>query len=196
MRSGAAAHRAADAGAGDVSLPVGLHVQGGRDRAGRDRSGADLSTCFGAPFMPRRPEVYGRMLQEQIAGHGATCWLVNTGWTGGAYGTGRRMPIAATRTLLSAALDGSLVEGRSARTRTLALMCLWTVPGVDGTLLDPRGPGRMARPTMPRRRDWYRCLPIISSSICPSSMRTCGLCRSATCVTGRGRRDRDEAVGT
>ncbi len=59
-----------------------------------------FSTCFGAPFMPRRPEVYGKLLQEKIAAHGASCWLVNTGWTGGAYGTGRRMPIKATRALL------------------------------------------------------------------------------------------------
>ncbi|WP_293451396.1 phosphoenolpyruvate carboxykinase [Planktotalea sp.] len=67
-----------------------------------------FSTCFGAPFMPRRPEVYGNLLKEKIAEHGATCWLVNTGWTGGAYGTGSRMPIRATRALLTAALDGSL----------------------------------------------------------------------------------------
>jgi phosphoenolpyruvate carboxykinase (ATP) len=67
-----------------------------------------FSTCFGAPFMPRRPEVYGNLLREKIARHGATCWLVNTGWTGGAYGTGSRMPIRATRALLTAALDGSL----------------------------------------------------------------------------------------
>ncbi|MEM9127391.1 MAG: phosphoenolpyruvate carboxykinase, partial [Pseudomonadota bacterium] len=56
-----------------------------------------FSTCFGAPFMPRRPEVYGNLLREKIAQHGATCWLVNTGWTGGAYGVGSRMPIKATR---------------------------------------------------------------------------------------------------
>ncbi len=67
-----------------------------------------FSTCFGAPFLPQRPEVYGQMLKEKIAKHGATCWLVNTGWTGGAYGTGSRMPIKATRALLTAALDGSL----------------------------------------------------------------------------------------
>jgi phosphoenolpyruvate carboxykinase (ATP) len=52
-----------------------------------------FSTCFGAPFMPRRPEVYGELLRDKIAKHGATCWLVNTGWTGGAHGTGSRMPI-------------------------------------------------------------------------------------------------------
>jgi len=67
-----------------------------------------FSTCFGAPFLPLRPEVYGAMLKEKIAKHGSTCWLVNTGWTGGAHGTGSRMPIKATRALLTSALDGSL----------------------------------------------------------------------------------------
>ncbi|MEK6205670.1 MAG: phosphoenolpyruvate carboxykinase (ATP), partial [Amylibacter sp.] len=52
-----------------------------------------FSTCFGAPFMPRRPEAYGALLRDKIASTGASCWLVNTGWTGGAYGTGERMPI-------------------------------------------------------------------------------------------------------
>ena len=67
-----------------------------------------FSTCFGAPFMPLRPEMYGNLLRDKIAKHGATCWLVNTGWTGGAYGTGHRMPIKATRALLHSALNGSL----------------------------------------------------------------------------------------
>ena len=69
---------------------------------------ATFSTCFGAPFMPRHPSEYGDLLRRLIAAHGVDCWLVNTGWTGGAYGTGRRMPIRSTRALLSAALDGSL----------------------------------------------------------------------------------------
>ena len=69
-----------------------------------------FSTCFGAPFMPRRPEVYGALLRDKIATHGATCWLVNTGWTGGACGTGSRMSIKATRALLTSALDGSLED--------------------------------------------------------------------------------------
>ncbi|MEM6616999.1 MAG: phosphoenolpyruvate carboxykinase, partial [Pseudomonadota bacterium] len=61
---------------------------------------ATFSACFGAPFMPRHPSVYGNLLRDLIAEHGVTCWLVNTGWTCGAYGTGSRMPIAATRALL------------------------------------------------------------------------------------------------
>jgi len=97
-----------------------------------------FSTCFGAPFMPRRPEVYGKLLQEKIAKHGATCWLVNTGWTGGAYGTGSRMPIRATRSLLTAALDGSLAEADFRRDPNFGFDVPVSVPGVADVLLDPR----------------------------------------------------------
>jgi phosphoenolpyruvate carboxykinase (ATP) len=98
-----------------------------------------FSTCFGAPFMPRRPEVYGAMLRDRIARQGTTCWLVNTGWTGGAYGTGRRMPIAATRTLLSAALNGSLATATFRRDPNFGFEVPVAVPGMDAALLDPRG---------------------------------------------------------
>ncbi|MFZ1470132.1 MAG: phosphoenolpyruvate carboxykinase [Paracoccaceae bacterium] len=97
-----------------------------------------FSTCFGAPFMPRRPEVYGKLLQEKILQHGATCWLVNTGWTGGAYGTGKRMPIRATRALLSAALDGSLAEVDFLRDQNFGFDVPVAVQGVDTRLLHPR----------------------------------------------------------
>ena len=97
-----------------------------------------FSTCFGAPFMPRRPEVYGKLLQAKIAKHGASCWLVNTGWTGGAYGTGKRMPIKATRALLSAALDGSLAGAEFRRDPNFGFDVPVAVPGVDTALLDPR----------------------------------------------------------
>ncbi len=97
-----------------------------------------FSTCFGAPFMPRRPEVYGKLLQEKIAKHGATCWLVNTGWTGGAYGTGKRMPIKATRALLTAALDGTLAAAQYRRDPNFGFEVPVAVPGVDAALLDPR----------------------------------------------------------
>ena len=73
---------------------------------------ATFSTCFGAPFMPRHPSVYGNLLKDRIAKGQVTCWLVNTGWTGGKYGTGKRMPIKATRALLDAALDGSLNQAK------------------------------------------------------------------------------------
>ncbi len=98
-----------------------------------------FSTCFGAPFMPRRPEVYGKLLAEKIARHGATCWLVNTGWTGGAYGTGRRMPIRATRALLSAALDGSLAVVPFRKDPHFGFEVPMAVHGVAPELLDPRG---------------------------------------------------------
>jgi phosphoenolpyruvate carboxykinase (ATP) len=97
-----------------------------------------FSTCFGAPFTPRRPEVYGKLLQEKIAQHGATCWLVNTGWTGGAYGQGSRMPIQATRALLAAALDGSLSEAQFRKDPNFGFDVPVSVDGVDDTLLDPR----------------------------------------------------------
>jgi phosphoenolpyruvate carboxykinase (ATP) len=97
-----------------------------------------FSTCFGAPFMPRRPEVYGNLLRDKIAKHGATCWLVNTGWTGGAYGTGKRMPIKATRALLTAALDGSLSAVEFRKDPNFGFDVPVDVPGVPEVLLDPR----------------------------------------------------------
>ncbi|MCT2540410.1 phosphoenolpyruvate carboxykinase [Sedimentimonas flavescens] len=97
-----------------------------------------FSTCFGAPFMPRRPEVYGKLLQEKINTFGASCWLVNTGWTGGAFGTGKRMPIKATRALLTAALDGSLNAVEFRKDPNFGFEVPVSVPGVDATLLNPR----------------------------------------------------------
>ena len=97
-----------------------------------------FSTCFGAPFMPRRPEVYGKLLQEKIAATGADCWLVNTGWTGGKHGVGKRMPIKATRALLTAALDGSLNNAEFRKDPNFGFEVPVAVPGVDTALLDPR----------------------------------------------------------
>ncbi len=98
-----------------------------------------FSTCFGAPFMPRRPEVYGALLRDRIGSSGANCWLVNTGWTGGAFGTGSRMPISATRTLLTSALNGSLNDAQFRRDPNFGFEVPVEVPGVDMALLDPRG---------------------------------------------------------
>ncbi|HGG65175.1 MAG TPA: phosphoenolpyruvate carboxykinase [Rhodobacteraceae bacterium] len=97
-----------------------------------------FSTCFGAPFMPRRPEAYGNLLREKIAHHDATCWLVNTGWTGGAYGTGKRMPIKATRGLLTAALDGSLNGAEFRKDPNFGFDVPVAVHDVDNSLLNPR----------------------------------------------------------
>jgi phosphoenolpyruvate carboxykinase (ATP) len=100
---------------------------------------ATFSTCFGAPFMPRHPSVYGNLLKKRIAEAGVDCWLVNTGWTGGKYGVGRRMPIKETRALLNAALDGSLKNAEFRKDPNFGFEVPVAVPGVDTKLLDPRG---------------------------------------------------------
>jgi phosphoenolpyruvate carboxykinase (ATP) len=99
---------------------------------------ATFSTCFGAPFMPRHPSVYGNLLKERIARGGVSCWLVNTGWTGGKHGVGHRMPIRATRALLNAALDGSLNGAEFRIDPNFGFDVPVAVPGVDGAILDPR----------------------------------------------------------
>ncbi|MDB5739040.1 MAG: Phosphoenolpyruvate carboxykinase, partial [Alphaproteobacteria bacterium] len=97
-----------------------------------------FSTCFGAPFMPRHPSEYGNLLRALIAEHQADCWLVNTGWTGGAFGTGSRMPIKATRALLNAALDGSLANVEMRIDPHFKFRVPVSVPGVDAKILNPR----------------------------------------------------------
>jgi phosphoenolpyruvate carboxykinase (ATP) len=99
---------------------------------------ATFSTCFGAPFMPRHPSVYGNLLKKRISEGGAQCWLVNTGWTGGKYGVGQRMPIKATRALLNAALDGTLGDAEFRRDPNFGFDVPVSVPGVDDAILDPR----------------------------------------------------------
>ena len=99
---------------------------------------ATFSTCFGAPFMPRHPSVYGNLLKERIAKGNVDCWLVNTGWTGGKYGVGKRMPIKETRALLNAALDGSLKNVEFRRDPNFGFEVPVAVPGVDSSILDPR----------------------------------------------------------
>jgi phosphoenolpyruvate carboxykinase (ATP) len=99
---------------------------------------ATFSTCFGAPFMPRHPSVYGNLLKERIAKGGVDCWLVNTGWTGGKYGVGKRMPIKATRALLNAALDGSLKDAEFRKDPYFGFEVPVSVPGVDSAILTPR----------------------------------------------------------
>ena len=99
---------------------------------------ATFSTCFGAPFMPRHPAVYGRLLRDLIANHGVSCWLVNTGWTGGAYGTGSRMPIAVTRRLLNAALDGRLDAVEMRVDPYFGFEVPVAAGGVDTDILHPR----------------------------------------------------------
>ncbi len=99
---------------------------------------ATFSTCFGAPFIPRDPGVYGNLLRELIAKHNVSCWLVNTGWTGGAYGEGHRMPIKATRALLNAALEGRLDTAKMRVDPNFGFEVPESVEGVDSAILNPR----------------------------------------------------------
>ena len=99
---------------------------------------ATFSTCFGAPFMPRHPSVYAGMLGDLIQRHGARCWLLNTGWTGGGYGVGQRMPIRATRALLDAALGGRFEGMPMAVHPVFGLRMPSACPEVDPGLLNPR----------------------------------------------------------
>ena len=101
-----------------------------------------FSACFGAPFLPQHPAVYARMLGEKLDEHGSTVWLVNTGWTGGPYGEGERMPIAATRALLAAALSGELDDAEYREDPVFGFQVPVSVSGVDDRLLDPRGTWR------------------------------------------------------
>ena len=97
-----------------------------------------FSTCFGAPFMPRHPTEYGNLLRDLIARHKVDCWLVNTGWTGGAFGTGSRMPIKVTRALLSAALEGTLKTAQMRKDPHFGFDVPIAVPGIDAKILNPK----------------------------------------------------------
>jgi phosphoenolpyruvate carboxykinase (ATP) len=101
-----------------------------------------FSCAFGAPFLPQQPVVYARMLGQKLDEHGSSVWLVNTGWTGGPYGEGERMPIAATRALLRAALNGDLDDVAYREDPIFGLEVPVDVPGVDSKLLDPRSTWR------------------------------------------------------
>ena len=99
---------------------------------------ATFSNCFGAPFLPQPPAVYARMLGERLDRYAATVWLVNTGWTGGPYGEGHRMPITATRGLLHASLSGALDAVDYRLDPIFGFEVPTHVPGVETHLLDPR----------------------------------------------------------
>ncbi len=98
---------------------------------------ATFSTCFGSPFLPLHPGVYAGMLGERIRRHRARVWLVNTGWTGGAHGSGRRMELALTRRLVAAVLSGELEGAAGDRDPIFGLSIPRTVSGVPGEVLRP-----------------------------------------------------------
>jgi phosphoenolpyruvate carboxykinase (ATP) len=99
---------------------------------------ATFSTCFGAPFLPLEPSRYAKMLGEKIARHQARVWLVNTGWTGGPYGEGKRMKIAYTRAMIRAALSGALDDVSYAKDPIFNLDIPSSCPGVPSDVLQPR----------------------------------------------------------
>jgi phosphoenolpyruvate carboxykinase (ATP) len=100
---------------------------------------ATFSACFGAPFMVLHPSRYGELLAAKIRQHDVDCWLVNTGWTGGPYGTGHRMAIKHTRAMVNAAIDGSLTDVRMREDPVFGVQVPTTCPDVPDGLLDPRG---------------------------------------------------------
>jgi phosphoenolpyruvate carboxykinase (ATP) len=97
-----------------------------------------FSACFGAPFLPLHPGVYATMLGERIARHRTGVWLVNTGWTGGAYGTGSRIKLGYTRAMVSAALSGRLDSASYLRDPFFGVEVPSAIPGVPSELLRPR----------------------------------------------------------
>ena len=97
-----------------------------------------FSTCFGAPFLPRPPQVYGNLFKKKISESKTFCWLVNTGWTGGGHGIGSRMPINVTRSLLAAAIDGNLNTATFVKDENFGFEVPKFVPGVDPKYLNPR----------------------------------------------------------
>ncbi len=99
---------------------------------------ATFSACFGAPFLPLHPGVYAKMLGERLTSGGAKVWLVNTGWTGGPYGTGSRMKLSLTRRLLGAALGGELDAGPFQIDPIFGLCVPEHVDGVPDEVLRPR----------------------------------------------------------
>jgi phosphoenolpyruvate carboxykinase (ATP) len=99
---------------------------------------ATFSTCFGAPFMVLPPATYARMLGEKIERHQVSTWLVNTGWSGGPYGVGQRVPIAYTRAMVRAALDGDLDGVPTTPDPIFGVAVPAHVPGVPDEILQPR----------------------------------------------------------
>jgi phosphoenolpyruvate carboxykinase (ATP) len=98
----------------------------------------NFSACFGGPFMPRPPMVYATMLADRIRKNSTDVWLLNTGWTGGAYGVGSRFKLAYTRAMVTAILNGSLKNVKTTTHPIFGLHMPVEVPGVPSEVLDPR----------------------------------------------------------
>ncbi len=99
---------------------------------------ATFSACFGAPFMPLHPTVYAELLSEKIQKHGSNVWLINTGWTGGAYGVGERMSLPYTRTIVNAVLNGDLDKANFEEEPFFGFAIPTEIAGVPSEILNPR----------------------------------------------------------
>ena len=99
---------------------------------------ATFSTCFGAPFMPRNPIEYGNLLKKKISEFNVNCWLVNTGWSGGVYGVGKRISIKDTRLLLNEALNGNLSNTEMRKDPNFGFEVPKSIDGIDSNMLNPR----------------------------------------------------------
>jgi len=108
-----------------------------------------FSTCFGAPFMVRQPHAYAELLRSKVLKHKATCWLVNTGWTGGAFGVGKRISIHHTRALLNAALSGKLLDVEYRQDPIFGFQVPKSCEGVPSDILDPAN-------VWPSRPEYFR----------------------------------------
>jgi len=108
-----------------------------------------FSTCFGGPFMVQHPYVYAQMLRQKLVKHHAHCWLVNTGWTGGQFGVGKRISIHHTRALLAAALSGELLKAEYWQDPVFGFAVPKTCDGVPPAILDPAS-------TWPSREDYIK----------------------------------------
>ncbi len=98
----------------------------------------EFSTCFASPFIPRAPKVYAKMLGDRLRLHNSQCWLLNTGWSGGAFGTGKRMSLKYTRAMVDAVLNGRLSDVEFAIEPAFGLSIPLACPGVPAELLNPR----------------------------------------------------------
>lgn len=110
----------------------------GTERGLGDEPEATFSTCYASPFIPLPPRIYGEMLAERVERHGARCYLVNTGWTGGPYGTGQRMNLAHTRAMVNAAIRGNLDNVPHVTDAIFGLQVPTSCPGVPAEVLQPR----------------------------------------------------------
>jgi phosphoenolpyruvate carboxykinase (ATP) len=109
----------------------------GTERGVKDPT-ATFSACFGAPFMPLHPIEYAKLLREKLNKHGSQVWLINTGWTGGPYGVGKRMSLEYTRAIVTASLNGSLKDVETVEDPNFGFHVPVAVPGVPSEILNTR----------------------------------------------------------